>query len=264
VNNDDHEKVEALMTKWLEGAASEPERALAEFHLGTCPACRAAIDKDRKATESLRREVESFTRGFDAGKLELNLALDVRQAKNQARWGLALGAAFGAITVAIFVHPLSSQPQAWTATLSLAGGFLGAFAWGKRLEARRRAIARAALEGRSGYPELRRARLRLAAREFRTVGRGGLVFAFVLPALILLTGAISRLQLGHAFPGAKIKVHVGGALLNAVTLSVLAIAVSVLLLRKARRVDAELGASQSVSCTPTSPAGPPSEESRRS
>ncbi len=142
--SEQHEKFEVLLTKLVEGAASETERAEIESHLASCPECQTALESERRAKNALLLETKAFAEGFDAGRLEANLSHELRSGSVQIRWLLALGALSSFMTIGMFVWPPRSQPQVWSALLPLTVAFFAALYWAMRRQARFRAVARAA------------------------------------------------------------------------------------------------------------------------
>jgi len=238
--SEQHERFEALVTKLVEGAVNESERAEIQAHLASCPECRSSWESEKRAKEAMIQETKAFAEGYDAGRLEANLAHELRSGANWARGLLALGACFGLLTVVLFARPIASQPEAWTATFPMAVASLATLAWVRRRQARFVAIARAAEGARGGYRELEAAGIRINVREFRWCGRWGLAVAFAVPTMVCLWGLLTRIQLRHAFPTAEIQVHLLRSLVSPVILASLLIAISLYCLGKARQLEASL------------------------
>jgi hypothetical protein len=185
----------------------------------------------------LIHEAKAFAEGYDAGLLEANLAHELRMGASSTRWVTALGALFGLLTAVLFVRPVASQPEAWTATLPLALACLGSVYWLRRRQFKFEAIARAAERAQAGYRDLERARIRVNVREFRRCGWFGIAVAVALPTLIALWGFITRIRLQDAFPTAVVKVNTSGALVNVAVLSTIAAMGGVYCLWKAHRLE---------------------------
>jgi hypothetical protein len=237
--SEQHERFEALITKFVEGAASEAERAEVESHMASCSECRTALKTEIKAKEVMIHETKAFAEGYDAGRLEANLAYELRSGASATRWVAAVGALFGFLTIVLIVRPMASQPQAWSAALPLALACPGTLYWLRRKQARFVAIARAAEGARGGYRDLERARVEVNVRDFRIVGRFGLAVAFALPIVMGLFVLIERIRLQRAFPAAEVKVSLDGLPVSVTLIAffLLCAPVSLYCLWKARRLE---------------------------
>jgi len=235
-----HDRLKALVTRLVEGAVSEAERVEIESHLASCSECQSAWEAERKTREALLQETKAFAEGYDAGRLEANLAHELRSGAISNRWVLVLAVLFAVLTGVFFVRPIASQPDAWTATLPLALACLGTFYWGRRKLARFVAIARAAEEARGGFRDLERARVLVNVREFRTCGRLGMAVAAVVPTLVALTGILTRVRLRHAFPTADINVNLLRSLVSPMIIAAFLLLGGLYLLREARRLEASV------------------------
>jgi hypothetical protein len=235
--SEQHERFEALVTKKVEGAASEEERAEIESHLASCSGCRAAYEAEKSSREAMSRETKAFTEGYDAGRLEANLASELRSGSSSTRWLSVLGALFGLLTIVLYLRPFPSQPDAGSVTLSLTLGILASLLWNRRKQGRFVAIARAAEGARGGYRDLERARVQVNVREFRMCGRFGIAVAFAVPTVLALWGLLTRIRLKRAFPAAEVNVNLLGSLVSPVILSAFLVTAGLYFLWKARRLE---------------------------
>ena len=240
--NEQHEQFETLLTKYVEGAVSDAERAQMESHLASCAGCRTAYETDKKTRDALLRETKAFAEGYDYGRLEADLARELRSGVSAIRWVAALTILFGLLTIVLCWRPLASQPEAWTATLPLTLGSLASLYGIRRKQARFAAIARAAESAQGGYRDLERARVEINVREFRRAGRFGLAVALALPMILGLFIFIERIRLKDAFPAAEVQVSLNGLPPSVILISivVLFVPVSVYCLWKARRLESTM------------------------
>jgi len=234
--SEEHDRLESLVTRYVEGAVTIAERLEIESHLASCAECRDSLESEARTKKTMSVETKMFTEGYDAGRLEANLSHELRSGERQTRWLIALGVLSGLLTIWAFAWPPTSQPQAWSALFPLTGGFLGAILWNLRTTARIIAIAQAAQGAQRGYRELDKARVQATVRDFRVAGRFGLASALALPGLVGLVGLISRHRLTQSFPEAEIHVNSSG-LLSSVVLSAGLLAGSLYCYWRARRLE---------------------------
>src|SRR5204862_5463110 len=105
IMSEEHDRLESLVTRYVEGAVTIAERLEIESHLASCAGCRASLESEARTKKTMSVETKMFTAGYDARGLEANLSHELRSGERQTRWLIALSVLSGLLTLWALAWP---------------------------------------------------------------------------------------------------------------------------------------------------------------